>query len=80
MCLCNRRLCEERPGLATPPHGAELDLRPFGKLLSVLGMLRCDDDALPAVLRRMPRCLESLCITAEGSPEPRDFDAGKPAA
>ncbi|KAL4431325.1 hypothetical protein ABPG75_006581 [Micractinium tetrahymenae] len=53
----------------------ELDLRPFGKLLSVLGMLRCDDAALATVLRRMPRSLESFCITAEGSQGPRDFNS-----
>lgn len=63
-----------------PRVNAELDLRPFRKLLSVLGTLRCDAAALPAVLRRMPRSLESLCITAEGSSEPRDFDAGKRSA
>ncbi|KAL4438468.1 hypothetical protein ABPG77_000116 [Micractinium sp. CCAP 211/92] len=62
--------------LLSIPLVPELDLRPFRKLLSVLGTLRCDAAALPAVLRRMPRSLESLCITAEGSPEPRDFDAG----
>lgn len=58
-------------------HRAELDLRPFRKLLSVLGMLRCAPHDLPALLRRMPRRLESLCLTAENLPEPRDFDAGE---
>ena len=58
------------------PLLAELDLRPFRKLVSLLGMLRCTPEELPAVLRRMPRRLESLCLTAENLPEPRDFDAG----
>jgi hypothetical protein len=52
----------------------ELDLRPFTKLLSVLGHVGTADVA--PVLRRMPRGLESLCLTAEGAPEPRDFEAG----
>lgn len=57
-----------------------MDLRPFRKLLSVLGMLRCAPDELPALLRRMPRRLESLCLTAENLPEPRDFDVGECAS
>lgn len=57
-----------------------MDLRPFRKLLSVLGMLRCAPDELPALLRRMPRRLESLCLTAENLPEPRDFDVGESAS
>lgn len=56
---------------------ADLDLRPFRKLLSVLGMLRCAPHELPALLRRMPRRLESLCLTAENLPEPCDFDSGE---
>lgn len=60
-----------------PVHLADLDLRSFRKLLSVLGMLRCAPHELPALLRRMPRRLESLCLTAENLPEPRDFDAGE---
>lgn len=44
--------------------------------MSVLGTVKTDDVA--AVLRRMPRQLESLCLTAEDSQHPRDFDAGAP--
>ena len=54
---------------------ADLDLRPFHKLLTLLGLLRCAPDELPRVLRRLPRSLESLCLTAENLPEPRGFDA-----
>lgn len=66
------------PHPSTPPSPrAELDLRPYTKLLSVLGLLRCAPGDLPRVLRRLPRSLESLCLTAESLPEPRDFDAGE---
>jgi hypothetical protein len=56
---------------------AELDLRPFTSLLSLLGTLRSRD--LAPVLRRLPRCLESLCLTTEGSEGIWDFDAGEQA-
>ncbi|PSC74706.1 major facilitator superfamily isoform A [Micractinium conductrix] len=74
--------------LLSIPLVPELDLRPFAKLTSLLGMLRCSDVQLARVLRRLPRGLESLCLTAEvegpagpGFPPPpagppRDFDAG----
>lgn len=61
--------------LLSIPLVPELDLRPFRKLLSVLGLLRCAADEVAGVLRRMPRGLESLCLTAEGVEEQRNFDA-----
>ena len=81
---------EAHPSTASahPCPLSELDLRPFAKLTSLLGMLRCSDVQLARVLRRLPRGLESLCLTAEvegpagpGFPPPpagppRDFDAG----
>ncbi|KAI3424453.1 hypothetical protein D9Q98_010005 [Chlorella vulgaris] len=51
-----------------------LDLRPFTKLVSLLGHVKSDN--LAPTLRRMPPGLESLCLTTEGGEEPRDFDAG----
>lgn len=56
----------------SPPAG--LDLRPFTKLVSLLGHVKSDN--LAPTLRRMPPGLESLCLTTEGGEEPRDFDAG----
>jgi hypothetical protein len=56
---------------------AELNLRPFKKLLSVMGLLRAEDAELAPILRRMPRGLESLCLSAEGAQEAREFDAGR---
>ena len=56
---------------------AGLNLRPFRKLLSVMGLLRAEDAELAPILRRMPRGLESLCLSAEGAEEARGFDAGK---
>ena len=56
---------------------AELDLRPFTKLQSVLGIVGAvQAGELGPLLRRMPKSLESLCLTAEGSELVHDFHAG----
>jgi hypothetical protein len=73
-CCCLLYLLPFPPVLCA---AAELDLRPFKKLLSVMGLLRTEHAELAPILRRMPRGLESLCLSAEGAEEAREFDAGK---
>ena len=59
------------------PTPQTLDLSPFARLHTLLGIAALPAAAAAAPLARLPRGLRSLSLTAEHVDGERDFDAGE---